>query len=178
MNKIILTGYMGSGKTTVGKELAKLLSIPFFDLDQCIEREVNLNINEIFETKGDVWFRKKEHDLLKSFIQQKESFVLALGGGTPCYANNHLLLKSQESHSIYLKATVQTLTNRLSNEKQNRPLLKNLNIDLPTYISQHLLERSFFYLHAHHSVSVDDKTSLDIANEIIDILKTNPLSAS
>lgn len=163
---------MGSGKSTVGLELATKLSLPFFDMDQHIEKEFNLKISEILETKGTVWFRKKEHNLLNSFIKRKDIFVLGLGGGTPCYANNHLLLQSEKVHSVYLKATVSTLAQRLSNEIEKRPLLKNLNIDLPSFISQHLLERNFFYHHAQHTVTVDHKTTSDIVDEIIKIVKS------
>src|SRR5690554_7367085 len=119
MHKIILTGYMGSGKTTVGLALAEQLSIPFLDLDEQIENETGLSISEVFEKKGVIWFRKKEHALLKELINKYDRFILSLGGGTPCYANNHLLLKSEGIFSFYLKARSEEHTSEL----QSRPHL-------------------------------------------------------
>ena len=166
MYKIILTGYMGSGKTTVGSALAQLLSIPFFDLDEQIEKETERSISEIFETKGAVWFRKKEHILLKELINNHHNFVLSLGGGTPCYANNHLVLKSEGILSFYLKANVSTLVERLSSEVEHRPLLNDLDTDLASYIGQHLFERVPFYNYAKHTITTERKTTEMIIEEI------------
>ena len=91
--KVVLLGYMGSGKSSVGALLASKLEISFFDLDAIIEEEEQLSVNEIFAKKGEIYFRKKEHSVLHSLLEKKESFVLSLGGGTPCYFNNHEVIE-------------------------------------------------------------------------------------
>lgn len=168
MHKIILVGYMGSGKTTIAKALSAHLSIPYFDLDILIEEEIGLDIPQIFAQKGEIWFRKKEHEVLKRFILENDNFILSLGGGTPCYAGNHLILQEKNFFSFYLKAKVSTLTNRLENEKDHRPLLQNIDTDLSTFIGQHLFERIPFYNFAKHKINIDEKSVNEICEEVID----------
>ncbi len=163
--KIILTGYMGSGKTSIGKILSNLRNIPFYDLDEIIEQKEGLSIAEIFNQKGEIYFRKKEHEIFNDFIKNNHSFVLSLGGGTPCYANNHLLLQHKDVESFFLKANISTLTLRLKNTKSSRPLLHNVE-NLEEFIGAHVLERSYYYNFAKHSIRVDDKSLAEIANEI------------
>ena len=86
--KIILLGYMGSGKTTIGFQLAKKLYLDFTDLDEYIEKKEGKTISDIFADKGEIYFRKIEHTYLKQFISENNSYVLSLGGGTPCYSGN------------------------------------------------------------------------------------------
>ena len=125
--KIILLGYMGSGKTTIGTQLAKKLYQDFTDLDEYIEKKENKTITEIFKEKGEIYFRKIEHTYLKKFINENDTYVLSLGGGTPCYANNmNIISKETDLHSIYLKASVGTLYDRLKNNSSKRPLLAKL----------------------------------------------------
>ena len=168
MYKIILVGYMGSGKTTIAKALSTHLSIPYFDLDRLIEEEIGIDIPQIFAQKGEIWFRKKEHEVLKRFILENDNFILSLGGGTPCYAGNHLILQEKNIFSFYLKAKVSTLTNRLENEKDHRPLLQNIETDLSTFIGQHLFERIPFYNFAKHKINIDEKSVNEISKEVID----------
>lgn len=165
MKKIILVGYMGSGKTTIGKELADNLQIPFIDLDQYIEVKEQLKITDIFDKKGEVYFRKKEHMYLKELMERTENFVLSLGGGTPCYANNHLYLQSTDVESIYLKASITTLEKRLT-ISTNRPLLKHVT-NLKEYIAQHLFERNYFYNFSQHTIVIDNKDTEIIVDEIL-----------
>ena len=170
MHKIILVGYMGSGKTTIAKALSAHLTIPYFDLDRLIEEEIGIDIPQIFAKKGEIWFRKTEHEVLKRFIIENDNFILSLGGGTPCYAGNHLILQEKNIFSFYLKAKVSTLTNRLENERDHRPLLQNIDTDLSTFIGQHLFERIPFYNFAKHKINIDDKTIKNIVLELCDRL--------
>lgn len=171
MKKIVLVGYMGSGKTEIGKLLAKKLLFPFYDLDFLIEKELGKTVSEIFSEKGEIYFRKVEHELFERQIQKKESFVLSLGGGTPCYANNHLMLQQEDVVSIYLKAGVSTLAERLSINKKKRPLIKNLEeTELHEFIAKHLFDRSFYYNQCKHVISVDDKSPTDVVEEIKNLL--------
>ena len=171
MKKIILVGYMASGKTQIGKLLAKKLDISFFDLDHLIENEVDKSVAEIFSECGEIYFRKKESEILCNKIVEPASFVLSLGGGTPCYANNHELLLSDDIISVYLKASIGTLTERLLKNKSTRPLVSNLSDnEISEFIAKHLFDRSFYYNQCKYSVVVDNKLILEIVNEIEFIL--------
>lgn len=166
--KIILVGYMTSGKSTVGKLISKSLNIPFFDLDDLIETNLNMSINEIFEQKGELFFRKKEREVVMEFINSTENYILALGGGTPCYYDNFELYQSSSIQSIYLKASVSTLLQRLRIQKATRPLVSRFNEnELEEFVAKHLFERSYFYYQVKTIVSVDDKKEDEIVNEIV-----------
>jgi shikimate kinase len=166
--KIILLGYMGSGKTTIGIQLARKLFLNFTDLDDFIEEKEQQSIKEIFKQKGEIYFRKIEHKYLKQFINENESYVLSLGGGTPCYAGNlDLILKDKKSRSFYLRGSIPTLFKRLSENKFKRPLISDLSDDqLTEYIAKHLFERSLFYDKATHKISIDNKEIQEIVTEI------------
>ena len=158
---------MASGKTSVGEVLAKQLQVPHIDLDLEIEKAAQMTIPEIFERKGEIYFRKMEHRLFVELLREPRPFVLSLGGGTPCYSNNHELLQSDGISSFYLKASVPTLVERLSVAGQNRPLIELNGADaLTEFIAKHLFDRSYYYNHATHIVSVDGKSVEDIASEI------------
>jgi len=166
--KIILLGYMGSGKTTIGIQLAKKLYLNFTDLDEFIEEKEQKSIKEIFDQKGEIYFRKIEHNYLKQFIKENESYVLSLGGGTPCYAGNlDLILHDKNNLSFYLRGSISTLFKRLSENKFKRPLINDLSDNqLTEYIAKHLFERGHFYDKATYKISIDDKEVQDIVTEI------------
>ncbi|MDW5290950.1 shikimate kinase [Formosa sp. PL04] len=167
---LILIGYMGSGKSTLGRKLAKILNYPFIDLDHYIEEKEKLSISELFKTRGEIYFRKKEHEYLKDILEEQDDIVLALGGGTPCYANNMELINTNAaSTSIYFKAGIKELVGRLKHERAKRPLLNRFNTDdeLAEFIGKHLFERSFYYNQADIVVNVDNTTQLDILEEVM-----------
>ena len=140
-------------------------------MDQEIEKETHNSITESFQSKGEIYFRKKENEVLKTFLTKKYDFVLSLGGGTPCYYNNHELLLQEGVFSVYLKASVDTLVSRLIKEKAQRPLLHNQDeVSLKDFINKHLFDRNFYYHQATKIVSVDDKSVEQIANEIKSLL--------
>jgi shikimate kinase len=171
MKKIILIGYMGSGKSTIAQLLSEKLGILSFDLDVIIEKKTSLTVLQLFKQRGEVYFRKLEHQLLLEFVNTNKNMVLSLGGGTPCYANNHLLLNGNQVVSIYLKASIDTLYNRLIVNKDIRPLITNLEDNkLKEFIAKNLFDRSFYYNHATFNVNVDDKSPSSIADEIIELL--------
>ena len=168
MEKIVLLGYMGCGKSTIANRLSKTINIPFVDLDQYIEKETKLSISAIFAQHGEIYFRKIEHELFVSLLSSQESMIIGLGGGTPCYANNHLLLKQDGVTSIYLKASIATLFARLSFNKSKRPLIaEKTNEEMKEFIAMHVFERSFYYNQAKHTVVVDDKSVEETINDII-----------
>lgn len=166
--KIILVGYMASGKSTIGKLLSESLGILFYDLDDLIKNNLNLKINEIFEQKGELFFRKKEREVLEQFLNTTDNYVLALGGGTPCYYDNFELYQSSSIHSIYLKASLSTLLERLRHQKASRPLVSHFNEEeLQEFVAKHLFERSYFYHQVQTIVSIDNKKELEVVNEIV-----------
>ncbi|MEQ6123978.1 shikimate kinase [Pseudotenacibaculum sp. MALMAid0570] len=166
--KIILLGYMGSGKTTIGKQLSKKLFVPFFDLDHYIESREGASISDIFKEKGEIYFRKIEHLYLKEFLSEKDSYVLSLGGGTPCYAGNmDVILSNTNVTSCYLQASIPTLKERISKNKTKRPLVASLSEEkLTEFIAKHLFERRSYYEQAQHSVIVDKKDIDTVVAEI------------
>ncbi len=164
--KIILLGYMASGKSTVSKLIAAKLGIEAIDLDDYIVEKEKNSISSIFKNKGEIYFRLQENKYLKDLLKSKNDFVLALGGGTPCYANNMELIKKMPM-SIYLKANLNTLFERLRKEKANRPLISDLNNEkLKEFIAKHLFERSPFYDQAAHIVSIDNLSIEEITEKI------------
>ena len=141
---------MGSGKTYIGKKLAAQLNIPFIDSDSAIEHIEQLSIPDIFSTKGEAYFRTKEKEFIQSlFSPEKKNFVMATGGGLPCY-NNLMESLNQLGTTIYLNCSVDTLFNRLRNEQIQRPLLQDIPEDsLLDYISNKLIDRAPHYLQSN-----------------------------
>jgi shikimate kinase len=171
MRKIVLLGYMGCGKSTIANILSKTTNIPFVDLDKIIEEKTNLTINQIFEQYGEIYFRKLEHDVFVELLNAPDNSIIGLGGGTPCYANNHELLKGDNVLSIYLKASIDTLFERLVTNKSKRPLIADkTDEEMKEFIAKHLFDRSFYYNHAQHKVVVDGKTVEETVADILNIL--------
>ena len=171
--KIVLLGYMGSGKSTVGQELAKALKLPFKDLDQEIEAQMGVSVSEIFDQKGELFFRKKEAVVLEQLLASSAGFVLSLGGGTPCYGNNMGLIEAADkATSVYLKAKVGELTLRLKNGQEQRPLLAGRSEDdLMEFIAKHLFERMPFYERADHVIEVSSKSVNQLVEELKGLLQ-------
>ncbi len=146
-------GYMGSGKTTLGKQLANRLGFAFMDLDTEIEQNEQQSIAGIFKQKGEEYFRETERRTLQRIIGQKsKNIVLSLGGGTPCYADNISLI-NQHTVSVYIKLPARTLMQRLqqSKNKQQRPLLQEISDDaLLNFVCEQLQQREPYYLQADY----------------------------
>lgn len=171
MKKVLLCGYMASGKTTTGRVLSEKTGLFFYDLDNIIEQETGQTISQLFSGIGEIGFRKLEHRLLNDVVNRQDSFILSLGGGTPCYANNHEVLQRKDVTSIYLKAGIPSLIERIENDKAGRPLLENLDkAGLYDFVAQHIFERSYFYHMAKYILNTDGKNPALIADEIIQLL--------
>tara|TARA_R110002073_G_scaffold72537_1_gene177337 strand:- start:331971 stop:332483 length:513 start_codon:yes stop_codon:yes gene_type:complete len=165
--EIILVGYMGSGKSTLAKQIAGQLQLKMIDLDDYIADKENDTINSIFKNKGEIYFRKIESQALDEIITNQKNYVLAVGGGTPCYANNSNLIKNVP-HSFYLKGSIQTLYDRLVHKKHKRPLIKNLDDSkLLEFIAKHLFERNPYYEKVTHTIQIDSKSVEAVVAEII-----------
>ncbi|MCG2459450.1 shikimate kinase [Flavobacteriaceae bacterium F89] len=169
--KIVLVGYMGSGKSTVGKLLASDLNLSFLDLDTYMEQRLQKSIPTIFNENGEIYFRKMEHLLLKEILESKENFILSTGGGTPCYSGNMETIMDGTADVFYLKLSIMGLVNRLTPEMAGRPLLKNLSQEeLPEFIGKHLFERNPYYAMAKHTINCDGKAPSEIVDQIKSVI--------
>lgn len=159
---------MGSGKSLISSKLNSIKKIEKIDLDFEISKELENSIQEIFEKRGELFFRKKEKEILERIFSLKEECILSLGGGTPCYYDNMEVI-NENSISIYLRAKVDTLVKRLLEDKIHcRPLINRIpDEQLPEFIGQHLFERNHFYNQAKIIIDTDNLTAEEIADEIL-----------
>lgn len=173
MKSIILIGYMGSGKTTVGRQLALSLGIQFYDLDWYIEMRYHRTVAQIFAEKGEAGFREIERNMLHE-AAEFEGIVLSCGGGTPCFFDNMDYMNSL-AETVYLKATPEVLAMHLKMGKIERPLIKGkTEEELLKYIKDSLEVREPFYKKAKHTLDVtllDNydkiKTSVELLREML-----------
>lgn len=158
--KIYIIGFMGSGKTHWGGQLSQKLSIPFFDMDEQIVNSEGRSINEIFEKYGEEYFRLKEKGILHVITENNTSFVLACGGGSPCYFNN-IDYMNQAGTTIWLNTPINVLFERLKKDKNKRPLLKDLSdVQLMSFIIKKFSDRKIYYEQADIVIDEED-ISLD-----------------
>lgn len=163
--RIFLIGYMGSGKSTVGKKLASKLELSFFDLDEYIEDKSGYTINDLFNTLGENEFRIKEKEALDKILLE-DNFVLATGGGTPCYFDN-MLKMNDKGITFYLQMEGGFLTHRLVNSKIKRPLLQNIPKDeLSKFIIQQVKVREEYYLRAKYILKGNDLKLSDLVDRL------------
>ncbi len=164
MNNIILIGFMGSGKTSVGRQLAKKLQYSFCDTDELIEKENKTSVRNVFSAYGEEYFRKLETATISDLYKNMTRTVLSTGGGLPITEGNDRLLR-RLGHVIYLKASQETLMKRLQGYT-SRPLLAGENVEEKVY--DLLQQRTPIYEKAaHFSVSTDHKNFNEIIDEII-----------
>ena len=170
LTRISLTGMMGSGKTSIGKLLAKKINLPFYDSDENIEDKLSIKISEIFETYGEILFREQEEKICIDILQ-KEKFVLALGGGA---ITNEGIRDSIAKNSllIYLKTDENILFERLKNDK-SRPLLKGTN--LKKQINSILKDRKKLYSESNIIIENNVNDIEDVVEEIISLIKKSKL---
>ena len=150
--------------------LSQKHNLSYCDLDDYIEKQEQKSIAEIFKSKGEIYFRKVEHQHLKTVLEQNKYDVLALGGGTPCYASNMEVIKQYKTESFYLKVNLETLTKRLFSQKTDRPLIADINSEkeLKDFIRKHLFEREFYYRQADVVIDVSDLTVEKIAKRVLE----------
>lgn len=136
---------MGAGKSKLGRSLANNIGVDFIDLDDEIARVHNQSLRKIFEEKGEPGFREIEKEVLKDWIK-RDNYLMACGGGTPCYKNNMDLMNASGS-TVYLDVPSDVLLSRLSNSKVNRPLIQGMTkSELKIYIDNKINERKPYYL--------------------------------
>jgi shikimate kinase len=162
--KVFLTGMPGCGKSTFGKRVAGILSMDFYDLDKEIIRKENRVINEIFESEGEDYFRRVESECLHEITAGHSSFILATGGGAPCFGNNMDYMNAS-GVTIYIRATVKELIERLSFKGlDKRPLLRNMTPEeVEIKLSDQLRSREKFYEMCRHVLTYHISMENDIA---------------
>jgi len=166
MKNIVLTGLMGSGKTSVGKRLADILQYDFLDTDDIIEQETGISINEIFSKYGEIWFREYENKISRK-LSEVEKTVISTGGGFVLNPDNIENLR-KNSIIVNLRTKAETLWNRLKT-KTDRPLLKVLN---PLNKLKELInERERFYNNADYIIDTDDLSVDEVVEEILNLIK-------
>lgn len=159
--RIFLIGFMGSGKTHWGKQLAQRLQLSFYDLDEVVVQAEQMAIPEIFSAKGEEYFRNREKALLEKLVDENESMVVSCGGGTPCFFNNIEFMKKYGT-VVWLNTAVNVLLGRLMKERNERPLLKDISDDdLRNYILRKLNERRMYYEQADVIIDKEDAYSMN-----------------
>ena len=166
---VVLLGYMGSGKSTIGRLLSFKLGSKFQDLDDYIEDEQMCSVSDLFKSKGEIYFRKIEAVAVKELCSINSDLVLALGGGTPCYSNTMSYLISHPGVvTVMLKTSIANLTERLLFEKSKRPMISDLkNDEIPEFIAKHLFERSAFYNQAEISICTDTISQQEVVESVM-----------
>jgi len=167
MKRIIIIGYMGAGKTTVGKVLSRELGLQFYDLDWYVEGRMRKTVPQLFAERGEEGFRQIEHNLLHE-VAEFEDVVISCGGGTPCFFDNMDYMNSQ-GETVYLQAKPEVLYAHLKMGKVERPLLKDKTPEqMYAYIREQLSQREKYYLKAKHVLDVNllddyDKIKISVA---------------
>ena len=158
-----LIGFMGSGKTYWGKIWASIYSFTFIDLDEVIEKKEGKSIADIFDIKGENYFREIEAATLRNF-EDLENTIIACGGGTPCFYENIEWMNTKGT-TIYLYSTAQEILQRVLSEQDKRPLIKKMNKgELLFFIEQKLREREVFYNVATLTVASNEATEQTFGN--------------
>ncbi|HYC89693.1 MAG TPA: shikimate kinase [Thermoanaerobaculia bacterium] len=169
--KIYLVGFMGSGKTTIGRELAARIEAPFFDLDELIEAAEQMTIKELFAQRGEPYFRKRERDLLRS-TKHLDAAVIATGGGTFTFDDNIQFIQS-EGLSVFLSAPYALLRSRIG-RKEDRPLFRD---DISTH--ELYANRIRYYRMSDITIDVrEEETPTEIVERLVLELPKNVLDAA
>jgi len=169
LNTIFLIGYMGAGKSVVGKLLSQINGFNFYDLDEYIEAKEGKKVSEIFNQNNEVYYRKIENKYLKEISLLKDNKIISTGGGTPCFQNNfEIINESLNSTSIYLKANIDVLVNRLKDSIDNRPIISHLTDEykLKEFITKHLFERNYYYEKSRIKIVTDNLEPTEIVKLI------------
>ena len=170
MKRVFLVGYMGVGKTTIGKILSKELDVEFIDLDKYIENRYRKTIQEIFAQKGEAKFRIIEREMLRE-VATFQDVLISTGGGTPCFFNN-MDVMNQLGVTVFIKASVDQLMSRLLASKNVRPIIHNKTPEeLKEFVTKHLAEREVYYSKAKLTYPTEQLESKGQIDETIKGIK-------
>ncbi|MGK0365849.1 MAG: shikimate kinase [Saprospiraceae bacterium] len=163
--RIILTGFMGSGKSYTGRRLADLMQLPYFDLDAEIESGEKKRITDIFTQNGEAHFRRLERKYLEQIILQHSKVIVSTGGGTPCFLGNDEFMLTH-GMVVFFDTDYSVLAERLQKESEHRPLLNGKSIfELEEFIAQKIEQRLPYYQNCH-VVFEQRKSDMDVAGEL------------
>ncbi len=167
-NIIILLGYMGSGKSTIGAALSKRLNIPFEDLDDLISSSYSSSIPELFKKMGAKAFREIENEIVLKSLKNPTKRILSLGGGTPCYHDNMNFIKITTPYVFYLEGSPAFLAARLFPHRESRPLIAHTETEseLKEFVAKHLFERQAYYRMANHRFAINNSSVQDVVDAI------------
>lgn len=159
---------MGSGKSTLGKILAREKNMNFIDFDEYLEEKEGKRIADLFKERGEIYFRKQEAYYLQELLDGFDNTIISLGGGTPCYGDAMQRIKAAEGTSVYINVKVEELTNRLWSQRDHRPVLKHQDTPekLEEFVRKHLFERSFYYNQADLKIRVEGHTVNQLISEL------------
>ncbi len=176
-SSIVLMGYMGCGKTKVGKNLSKKIGARFIDLDAEIEDFYSKSISQIFDDLGEIEFRKIERKILLKILNNNDFHVLSLGGGTPCYFDNMELINKKTNLTFFLNLESKVLVERLFSRKSKRPIIKSINDknEMLNFVNKHLFERNVYYSKANYTINSNKRDVEKTCDEILKILEKNRL---
>jgi shikimate kinase len=151
---VILIGYMGCGKTTIGKTISHLINNKYYDLDDYIVYHEKKSMKIMLVKNNDKYFRHIESIILKKFLGQETKYILSVGGGTPCY-NDNMYLMNQFAKTIYLQVSCKKLLNRLHHENKYRPIISIYDPNkLNSFILKHFSNRKLFYEYVKKKINI------------------------
>jgi shikimate kinase len=172
--KLFLVGYMGCGKSTLGRKLSKVTNFRFVDMDSEIEQREGASVGDIFKFAGEEYFRRAERTLIEELAETEGDIIISTGGGAPTWADN-MEYMNRKGECVYLRRTAQQIASRLSpNGRQKRPKLRGLNDEeLVAFMTQNMAEREPFYMQARHIVDCAERSDAEIINIILEYLKSD-----
>lgn len=174
MKPIFLIGYMGCGKSTLGRKLARRLELPFYDTDTLVEEHEGASVNDIFRYEGEECFRQLERHVIETILARSEACVVSTGGGLPVWRDN-MELMNRAGQTIYLRRSATQIAARLTPYgKQKRPRLKDLdNDELIDFMTRNMAEREPFYIRAQTTIECDGKEDHELIELIAKVIENS-----
>lgn len=174
MAKVFLIGYMGCGKSSLGRKLAKMTGMRFVDMDGEIEQREGASVSDIFQYEGEEYFRRTERALIEEIAQSEESLVVSTGGGVPTWKDN-MERMNEVGQTVYLCRTAKQIASRLSpHGRQKRPKLRGLNDEeLVAFMTTNMAEREPYYAKARHIVDCAEMSDVELIELISKTIKEN-----
>ena len=172
--KIFLIGYMGCGKSTLGRKIAKATGYRFIDMDATIEEREGASISDIFHYEGEEYFRKAERALIEELGAAEDNLIISTGGGAPTWRDNVAYMNSV-GQTFYLRRTAKQIASRLSpHGRQKRPKLRGLNDEeLVAFMTENMAEREPFYSQAAWTIDCAERSDAELIDIILEKIREN-----